>query len=301
MTKHKNQSNQSKSIVLFVLVLVGLGLLITMLLQNSDVALFNPKGLIAEEQHKLIMFIGAALLTAGVSTLSLLYFFAWKYRESNQKAGYNPQTRYSKFFVFSLWVLPTTFIAVLAATMWSATHRLEPNKSIASNAKPLTIQVIALRWKWLFIYPEQNIAAVNFVQVPTGTPVQFELTADEAPMNSFWVPHLGGQLYAMTGHVNRLNLIADTAGDYTGRAAEINGVGFADMKFTSRAASMENFDLWVHDVKLSSDVLDSARYKALLSPSTNNSPAFYSKVDPDLYDKVLMKYMGSHGHDTEHE
>ena len=158
-----------------------------------------------------------------------------------------------------------------------------------------------MRWKWVFIYPEQQIATVNFVNVPVGTPVTFELTADEAPMSSFWIPNLGGQLYSMTGHVNRLNLMAEEAGDYPGSSAEINGAGFAGMKFTARASQPKDFDAWVQRVKQSSDVLDAASYKSLVQPSENNPAVFYSAYDNDLYDTVVTKYMGSHDHQTTHE
>ena len=156
--------------------------------------------------------------------------------------------------------------------------------------------MVALRWKWLFIYPEQGIATVNYVQVPTGTPVTFELTADDAPMSSFWIPNLGGMLYAMTGHVNHLNLLAETPGDYPGSSAEINGAGFAGMKFTARATSMADFEAWVRLVKPSSEVLNAAEYERLLEPSENNPAVVYASVDRDLYDKVLMKYNGAHNH-----
>jgi cytochrome o ubiquinol oxidase subunit 2 len=276
--------------------LLGLGLSITLLLSGTDVVLFNPKGLIAQEELKLILFSVALMLTVAVPTLIILYGFAWEYRESNKKARYDPEARHGKYFVLSMWAIPTVFMLVLASVMWPAAHKLDPKKTIAAEAKPLTIQVVALRWKWLFIYPEQKIATVNYVQVPTNTPVQFELTADEAPMSSFWIPHLGGQLYAMTGHVNRLNLIAEEPGEYPGSTAEINGAGFAGMKFTARASSAEDFDHWVQDIKKSPSVLDNAEYEKLLEPSESNPAAFYSSTDTGLYAKMLMKYMGSHDH-----
>src|SRR3989344_4177726 len=117
-----------------------------------------------------------------------------------------------------------------------------------------------MRWKWLFIYPEQGIATVNFVQIPVNRPIQFELTADETPMSSFWIPNLGGQLYTMTSHVNRLNLMADTPGEYTGSSAEINGAGFAGMKFTARVGSQEDFDRFVQNVKRYPSVLNTTTY-----------------------------------------
>lgn len=295
MTKHKNKRSHVSPVLLTLLGLIGLGIVITVLLQGVDVALFNPKGVIAKQQLNLMLFSVALILTVAVPTLIILYFFAWEYRESNKKVRYDPLVRHGKFFVFSIWAIPSVFMLLLALVMWPATHKLEPKKTIASDAKPITIKVVAMRWKWLFIYPEQNIATVNFIQVPVDTPIQFDLTADEAPMSSFWIPHLGGQLYAMTGHVNRLNLLAEEPGDYPGSSAEINGHGFAGMKFTARASSKKEFDLWVQNMKRPSKVLDSSEYNKLLGPSESNPAAFYSPVEPGLYAKMLMKYMGSHG------
>lgn len=296
MTKYKNKPSKGKSIILVFSGLIGLGFLISKLLQGTDLKLFNSKGLVAQQEQNLMLVTVALLLAIAVPTLILLYAFAWKYRESNEKATYNPHARHSKFFVFSMWAIPSVFMFVLALIMIPATHKLEPKKTIAADAKPLTIQVVALRWKWLFIYPEQNIATVNYVQVPVGTPVQFDLTADETPMSSFWIPHLGGQLYAMTGHLNRLNLIADEPGDYPGSSAEINGAGFAGMKFTTRASSLEDFNQWVQNTKQSSSTLSAAEYQKLLSPSESNPSKFYSSAEADLYAKMLMKYAGSHDH-----
>lgn len=296
MTKRKKSHGGAKALGLIVLGLAGLWLLIRELLRDFDVRLFNPKGPVAEAQLDLIQLSAAVLLLVAVPTLLVLYFFAWKYRESNKKATYAPGARHGKFFVFSIWAIPSIFMLFLALVMFPATHKLEPKKAIESNVKPLTIQVVALRWKWLFIYPEQNIATVNYVQVPVGTPVRFELTADETPMSSFWIPHLGGQLYAMTGHVTRLNLMAETPGDYPGSSAEINGAGFAGMKFVARASTQEQFDQWVQTLKLTSGGLDAVEYEKLLIPSENNSVALYSSFNSGIYDKLLMKYNGSHNH-----
>lgn len=299
MAKHKNQHGSDKSAWLSLLVLVSLGLLIVWLLKGTEVRLFNPKGVIARSELELILFPVFLGLVVIVPTMVVLYFVAWKYRETNERAAYHPGQRHGKFFVFSIWAVPSLFMLVLALVMWPATHRLAPKEAIASEAKPITIQVVAMRWKWLFIYPEQNIATVNYIQIPEDTPVQFDLTADETPMSSFWIPHLGGQLYAMTGHVNRLNLMADEPGDYPGSSAEINGRGFAGMKFTARASSKEDFDRWVLEVQRSQDKLDAAEYKKLLNPSENNPAAFFATVQTDLYAKMLTKYSGSHNHKSE--
>jgi cytochrome o ubiquinol oxidase subunit 2 len=269
--------------------------LIAWLLHGNNVALFNSKGLIAHQQSSLMILVVAIMLVIAIPAVFLFIFTAWKYRESNARATHDPNHRHSKLLVVGIWLVPTTFAVVLSVVMWSATHRLAPQKSIAADAKPLTIQVVSLRWKWLFIYPEQHIATVNYVQIPVDTPVRFELTADDAPMSSFWIPNLGGMLYTMTGMVNHLNLMADTPGDYIGSSAEINGAGFADMKFTARASSFHDFDRWVQSVAVRPDVLDAAEYARLLKPSQNDPAVFYSSAPDDLYDTVLMKYMGPEG------
>ena len=270
--------------------LIGLALLFAGLMFGKDIALFNPKGLIAQGQARLMMFSVTVLLAVAIPTLSVLYFFAWKYRETNKQAKRNAKPRLGKFSTLSLWVIPTIMVAVVAFVALPATYKLDPHKALASDTKPLTIQVIAMRWKWLFIYPERGIATVNYVQIPVDTPVEFKLTADEAPMNSFWIPHLGGQLYAMTGHDNRVNLMADTPGEYMGQAAEINGPGFAGMKFIAKASSDQEFNQWVQMVQQSSNVLSSEEYNRLLAPSEDNRVTVYSRPEANLYHTVLMKY-----------
>jgi cytochrome o ubiquinol oxidase subunit 2 len=302
MSKNRKWNSWNNTLGPILVVLAGLAFLTTILLRGNNVALFNSKGMIAHEQHSLTMLVVGVMLIVAIPAVFLFYFTAWKYRESNSKARRDPDVGHGKLLNVSMWVVPFIFMIVLSAIMWPATHRLAPQKQIAADAKPLTIQVIALRWKWLFIYPEQRIATVNFVQVPTHTPVIFELTADEAPMSSFWIPNLGGMLYAMTGHVNRLNLVADTSGDYPGSSAEINGSGFAGMKFIASATSKEDFDLWVRDVSMRSGVLSSTEYDKLLKPSENNPESFYSLSDSDLYATVLMKYPMAHtGDHIQHE
>lgn len=296
MAKNRKSNGHGRIIGIILLALVYLAVLISVLLRGHNVALFNPKGLIAQEQLDLMILTVGIMLLVAIPALSALYFIAWRYRESNHKPKRDPNAGHSKLVNVSMWLVPAVFAVVLALIMWPATHRLEPQKQIAADAKPLTIQVVAMRWKWLFIYPEQKIATVNYVQIPLNTPVTFELTADETPMSAFWIPNLGGMLYAMNGHINKLNLIADTPGEYPGSAAEINGAGFAGMKFIANASSQEDFDTWVRQTSLSQDTLGSAEYEKLLKPSENNPAAYYSLADTDLYDTVLMKYMGAHEH-----
>jgi cytochrome o ubiquinol oxidase subunit 2 len=191
----------------------------------------------------------------------------------------------------SLWAIPSVIIAVMGAITWYATHKLDPYRPLDSNISPLTIQVVALDWKWLFIYPEQEIATLNFVQFPERTPIHFELSADDSPMNSFWLPALSGQIYAMTGMRTSLHMMADAPGVYEGRAAEINGQGFADMTFIAKSTKQSDFDDWVTFVKKSPLQLTQSAYDELTTPTQNHPITLYSYVEKDLFHKIIMKYM----------
>lgn len=300
MTKRKEHRGSSlhliiPGIIIFVAVVAAL-------MRGTDIALLNPKGYIAEEQTRLLIVTTSIMLVFAAIVLFFIYFFAWKYRETNHKNEHNPEAGRSKLLLFTAWASPLLVFVILATIMLPATQKLDPRLSIESENEEMTVRVIAMRWKWLFMYPEQDIATVNFVQIPVDTPVRFELTADEAPMNSFWIPHLGGMLYSMTEHVNPLNLIAHTIGDYDGGAAEINGHGFAGMRFTTRVSSKVDFDAWANQTKTTSGVLDAKEYEHLLEPSEDNEVvAYYSPTNQELFDNLLQKYAGSHDHTgTEH-
>jgi cytochrome o ubiquinol oxidase subunit II len=283
-------------------VLGGLGAYFYYFLKGNNVAVLNPKGLVAAEQANIIYLSVAIVLAVAIPTVGLLYFVAWKYRESNSNASYKPKGPPSRTFVFTIWALPTVVMLIMAIILVPVTRRLDPKKPVDSGTAPITIQVVALRWKWLFLYPEQQIATVNNITIPKDQPVTFELTADDSPMSSFWIPNLGGQLYAMTGHVNRLNLMGTEIGQYNGGSAEINGPGFAGMRFTANVTSDHDFKTWVNSIKSKSNWLNDSAYTDLSKPSEDEPAASYSSYAPDLYNKIIMKYMGSHAsHHTSNE
>lgn len=290
--RNKNRLSPGWATVLICFGLVDLALFIRHTLAGRNVTMFNPQGWMAYHQHNLFVLLLVLLLVAAVPVILFLYFVAWKFRESNTKAVHTPNARHSRRLVFSIWAYPILFFVIFVTILWPVTFKIQPHKAIADAGQPLLIQVIALRWKWVFLYPDQGVATVNYVELPQGRPVTFALTADETPMSSFWIPNLGGQLYAMTGMVNQLNLMANTIGNYPGSTAEINGAGFADMKFTASVGSQADFDNWVTGVRQSSSVLDAAAYSQLLKPSEANPPEVYGSYQRDLYDTVVMKYMG---------
>ena len=236
---------------------------------------FDPQGPIALQERNLIILAVALMLLIAIPMLVLLYTFAWKYRAGNKKSKYDPEHVGVAWKQILWWCIPATLIAVLAVIDWQSTHALDPYKPIVSNNAPITIEVVALQWKWLFIYPAQGIATVNYVQFPVNTPVHFMLTAD-APMSSFWIPQLGSQIYAMDAMQTQMYLEASATGTYAGKDTEINGAGYSGMTFNAQSTSQDDFNAWVASVKDSSNTLTMDNFSALDAPSENNSPAFYS-------------------------
>lgn len=277
---------------LLLIVLASLAAFAYLFMSHADsMAVLNPQGVIAQQQRNLIVFTALMSLLIVLPVFFMTFWFAWRYREgSTQKVKYQPDWDHSALFETIWWAVPTIMILVLAGITWKSSHDLDPFRPIVSSKPPMTIQVVALDWKWLFIYPQQQIASVNYVQFPEKTPIKFEITSD-APMNSFWIPQLGGQIYAMTGMSTHLNLMANSTGTYRGSSANISGRGFSGMNFTARSSTQAGFDWWVRNAKSKSTVLSLQKYDELAKPSQNNPIKIYSKVDPVLYDTIVMKYM----------
>jgi len=254
----------------------------------SAYAVLDPKGVVAISEKALMIHAVEFMLIVIIPVYLLLFFFAWWFRASNTKATYMPKWEHSKMEELVWWAIPFEIVLVLGALTWGSTHQLDPRAPLNASA-PLVIEVVALDWKWLFIYPNERIASVNYVRFPVDMPVQFKITAD-APMNSFWIPQLGGQIYAMTGMVNSLNLMANTTGTYAGGSANYSGSGFAQMKFIAEATSQADFNSWVASLKSASSTLTLAEYRALAEPDVSK-PRSYSDVLPKLYDTIVMKFM----------
>jgi cytochrome o ubiquinol oxidase subunit 2 len=230
------------------------------------------------------------MLTVVVPVLVLTVVICCKYRAGNKKAKYHPEWDNSWALELVWWGFPCVIVALLSVLTFKSCLDLDPFKPLVSDVKPLRIQVVALQWKWLFIYPEQKIATINFVQFPEKTPINFDITAD-APMNSFWIPQLGGQIYAMPGMNTKLHLIADEAGSYRGSSSNISGNGFAGMIFTAKASSEAEFNAWARSVRKDSKDLTLDLYDKIALPTEYDPVSFYSLKDEALYDSIIMKYM----------
>jgi len=218
-------------------------------------------------------------------------WFAWHYRASNRKARYEPEWTYSAGIDAVVWLVPTAIVIVLSVLVWTYTNRLDPYKPLASAKPALPIEAISLDWKWLFIYPQQHVAIVNQLIIPSGRPISLRLTSDTV-MNAFYVPGLAGQIYTMAGMQTRLHMLADAPARFTGRNTQYSGSGFAGQHFVVRAIGEAAFDAWIKRVERSPKILNAAAYVRLEKPKTNAPVTYYSAVEPNLFDKVIAKYAG---------
>lgn len=288
---------KAKRTVFLMLTFTGVILFIFLIMQPLEIlhfkdyiAILFPEGIIGLEERNLLFVIQALMLLIVIPVYLLTFIFSWKYRADNTKAQYDPDLEDNRLAEYIWWGLPLVMTVIVAALTWVKTSELDPFKPIASPHKEKVIQVIALQWKWLFLYPEEKIASLNFFQIPKDVPIRFEITAD-APMNSFWIPDLGGQIYAMPKMKSILYLMANETSDFRGSSANLSGEGFAGMHFMTKASTQEEYLKWVESVKQSPNSLTRDLYDQLALPSQNNPVDTYQLKDATLFEQVIMKYM----------
>jgi cytochrome o ubiquinol oxidase subunit 2 len=246
----------------------------------------DPQGPIGAAERLILINATVVMLAVIVPVIVLTLGFAWWFRAGNRKATYLPNWEYSGPVELVVWSIPALVVVFLGGMVWISTHALDPGKPLASDKKPIEIQVVALDWKWLFIYPEQGVASLNRLPVPAGTPLHFTLTS-AGVMNSFFVPQLGSQIYAMGGMTTRLVLLADKPGTYPGRSTQYSGGGFSDMRFDVVALEPAAFDDWVRQTKTAGGNLDAVAYTRLVRPSSAQPTATFGTVAADLFQTAI--------------
>jgi cytochrome o ubiquinol oxidase subunit 2 len=265
------------------------------LLAGCHAVVLDPSGDVALQQRNLILISTALMLVIIIPVMALTVLFAWRYRHTNKSATYDPEWHHSTQLELVIWAAPLLIIICLGALTWMSTHILDPYRQIArvgpdqaltAGIKPLQVDVVALDWKWLFIYPELGIATVNDLAAPVDRPIDFRITSSTV-MNSFYVPALAGQIYAMPGMETKLHAVINKPGEYEGFSANYSGAGFSGMHFHFHGQSEAEFAAWVRHVKQSGETIDRAQYLRLEQPSENDPVRDYAAVAPDLYHAIL--------------
>ncbi|MBW8831067.1 MAG: ubiquinol oxidase subunit II [Burkholderiales bacterium] len=266
-------------------------------LAGCDTLVMKPHGDIAAQQAQLIVTSTVLMLLIIVPVIALTIFFAWRYRQSNASATYAPDWDHSTRLELVIWGAPLLIIIALGAITWISTHKLDPyrpleridaQRPLPSEVKPLIVQVVALDWKWLFLYPEQGIATVNELAAPVDRPIEFRITASNV-MNSFYVPELAGMVYAMPGMQTQLHAVINHVGDYEGFSANYSGAGFSEMRFRFLGLSNGDFDRWVAANRTQGQPLGRSEYLQLEQPSQRVPVRRYASVEADLYGAILNR------------
>jgi cytochrome o ubiquinol oxidase subunit 2 len=266
-------------------------------LGGCNTIVMNPHGDVAVQQARLIVTSTFLMLLIIVPVIALTLFFAFRYRQSNTKATYLPDWDHSTRLELVIWGAPLMIIIALGAITWISTHKLDPyrpldriapHKPVAANVKPLVVDVVALDWKWVFVYPEQGIATVNELAAPVDRPIEFRITSSNV-MNAFYVPELAGMVYAMPGMQTQLHAVINQAGTYDGFSANYSGAGFSDMRFKFLAFDDAGFAKWVEGNRSAGAKLTREAYLQLEQPSHREPVRRFASVEPGLYDAILNR------------
>lgn len=265
------------------------------LLGGCNMVVLDPAGDVAQQQGDLVVISTLLMLIIIVPVMALTGWFAWKYRAANEAATYKPDWDHSTQLELAIWAIPLLIIICLGAVTWVGTHLLDPYRPLARTApgqavtekdKPLEVQAVALNWKWLFIYPEQGIATVNELVLPEGRPLRFRISSSSV-MNSFYVPAMAGQIYAMPGMETKLHAVFNESGNYEGFSANYSGAGFSNMRFAARSMTQKGFDQWVARARAEGQTLDRATYLKLERPSEKEPVRRFASVEPRLFDRIV--------------
>ena len=268
---------------------------LALLCAGCDLVTLNASGDVARQQGSLIVVATVLMLLIVLPVMALTGWFAWHYRAGNRRATYTPDWHHSTQLELVIWSAPLLIIIALGAVTWISTHTLDPfrkldriaeGRPVPVDVKPLRVQVVAMDWKWLFIYPDHGIATVNELAAPVDVPIEFQITASTV-MNAFYVPALAGMIYAMPAMETRLHAVINAAGDYEGLSANYSGAGFSHMRFRFRGLDGAGFDRWVEQARASQDMLGRSEYLALEKPSEREPVRRYGRVVDGLYDAAL--------------
>ena len=271
---------------------------LALLLSGCKLTIMAPSGDIAMQQRDLIVISTILMLIIIVPVMILTLLFAWRYRQSNKQAEYDPEWHHSTKLEVIIWSAPLAIIVALGALTWVSTHLLDPYRPLAridadrpvtAETRPLEVEVVALDWKWLFIYPQQGFATVNELAAPVDVPIHFKITASNV-MNAFSIPAMAGMIYAMPGMQTRLHAVINKEGVYDGLSANYSGAGFSDMRFKFHGLSQQGFDAWVEQARAGQNgALTREEYLALEKPSHRVPVRRYASIDPELFQAVVNR------------
>ncbi|EIC28368.1 cytochrome c oxidase subunit II [Methylomicrobium album] len=183
-----------------------------------------------------IMFAAAALITVfmcGLTALAIAGPAGWRRRLADEKSV--------------MWGGVVFPVATLSVLLFYGFSILNAGERLAQTENPIHIAVVGEQWWWRVIYRHGDGRATesaNEVRIPTGRPVEIELTTADV-IHSFWLPAYAGKVDMIPGHVNRLHFVADQPGVVRGQCAEYCGGAHALMAFYAVAMAPADYDAWL--------------------------------------------------------
>ncbi|MEJ2574458.1 MAG: ubiquinol oxidase subunit II [Gammaproteobacteria bacterium] len=255
----------------------------------SNISLLDPKGPVGVSELIVIGVAFAIMLVVVIPVIVMAVWFPRRYKASNPQGDYAPKWSYSAKIDLIVWLVPAAIVMGLGTLAWIETHKLDPFNPISAPGRPIVIDVVSLDWKWLFIYPDQQVATVNQLELPVNVPASFRITSDTV-VTSFFIPQLGSQIYAMPGKESRLHLLADKPGTYIGQNQQFSGRGFADMNFKVKVTTFRQFETWIQQLKRSPNILDRAQFERLKKPDAAHPTKAYSWVEHDLFTHIVHSF-----------
>ena len=263
---------------------------VALVLCSCHEGVLDPRGPVGKAERVILYDATGIMLAVIIPVIVLTLLFVWWYRAHNTRARYLPEWESSGRIEVIVWSIPTLIILFLGGIAWTGSHDLDPPAPLAGSKEPLEIEVVSLDWRWLFIYPKQGIASLNHVVVPAGVPLRFRITSTTV-MNSFFVPQLGSQIYAMPNMVTRLNLLADQPGTFEGLSAQFSGDGFSDMRFDLVATDAASFEAWIQSARAKGNVLDVSALERLIKPAKADGTSTFAPVSQGLFDRIVSDHM----------
>ena len=258
-------------------------------LAGCSSGVLNPQGPVGADEKVILFDATTIMLAVVIPVIVCTLAFAWWFRARNKRATRLPDWEYSGRIEFVTWSIPAMIVIFLGGIAWIGSHDLDPRKALSNGVEPMEIEVISLDWKWLFIYPQEQLATVNQLVIPVNTPVHFKLTSGSV-MNSFFVPQLGSQIYTMAGMTTQLNLLASHQGTFAGLSAQFSGDGFSDMRFDVKAVPEDQYKSWIKSARTSTDQLNTARYAHLAAPSRSDEPVIFGRVTEGMFDSIVRNH-----------
>jgi cytochrome o ubiquinol oxidase subunit 2 len=260
----------------------------------AQAPILDPAGPVTEAGRDILIRAFAIMMVVVIPAFALTFWVIWRYRASHPRSAYDRDWSSDRADAVT-WIVPAAIVASLGVHVWIYTHRLDPYRPLDAGTPPLEVEVVAQDWKWLFLYPEQGVAAVNEIAFPSSRPIRLRITSDTV-MNAFFIPALGSQIYAMAGMQTQLNLAAHAPGRFVGRNTQYSGAGFPEQQFAALAMTDADFDAWVARARASAKRLDAATYAELARPSTAHPVTYYAAFAPDLFATIVASYTGHGGH-----